>query len=208
MAEGGNADSGDKPRGTRRGLLTGLAGAGVLGAAAVLYSTKRSGGNAAPGDAGIQQESNSVFVKAAAPVATPDVTFETADGAAVTLQSFKGRVVLLNLWATWCIPCRKELPSLDRLQTIQGSPDFEVVALAIDRSGVAGVRKYFDQLGVTSLKTYVDPTAKLASTFKVIGLPTTLLLDRQGFEVGRLIGPAAWDEGETLGLVRAQVAQK
>ncbi len=148
------------------------------------------------------------FVRKPVPQALPNVTFQNELGQPVTLESFRGRVILLNLWATWCIPCRKEMPALDRLQAAVGSNDFEVVALSIDRSGVAGARKFLDSIGVSKLKLYADPSAKLGNELKAIGLPTTLLIDRQGREIGRLIGPAEWDDPQSKALVAAAVAGK
>ncbi len=123
----------------------------------------------------------------------PEMVFTGPEGQPLTLESFEGKVVLLNIWATWCAPCRHEMPSLDRLQQQLGSDQFEVVALSVDRSGLAGVKRFFKETGATDLKAYVDPTTKLLKPLKVEGMPTTLLLDRKGREIGRLTGPAEWD---------------
>lgn len=181
----------------------------VIGAAAV-YVTKAPRSNGAIETSTKSETADAIgaFVRKPAPVELPSVTFQDGNGQPVTLDSFKGRVVLLNLWATWCQPCRKEMPALDRLQAALGGPDFEVVALSIDRAGVAGARKFLDSVGVSKLKLYADPTARLANEFKAVGLPTTLLLDRQGREIGRLIGPAEWDEGEAKALVQGALAGK
>lgn len=122
-----------------------------------------------------------------------DMVFTGPDGQPLTLESFEGKVVLLNIWATWCAPCRHEMPSLDRLQQQLGSDQFEVVALSVDRTGLEGVKRFFKETGATDLKAYVDPTTKLLKPLKVEGMPTTLLLDRKGREIGRLTGPAEWD---------------
>ncbi len=186
----------------------------VVGAAAI-YVTKPRPGNApsspittgatetTPGGAPL-----STFVRKPSPEPLPNVAFQNGDGQPLTLENFRGKVVLLNLWATWCIPCRKEMPALERLQSAIGADDFEVVALSIDRSGAAGARKFLDSIGVGKLKLYVDPTAKLANDFKAIGLPTTLLIDRQGREIGRLIGPAEWDDAASQTLVKAALADR
>jgi thiol-disulfide isomerase/thioredoxin len=150
----------------------------------------------------------STFIRKPVPEALPDVSFQNGDGQPISLASFRGRVVLLNLWATWCLPCRKEMPALDRLQAALGSPDFEVVALSVDRAGAAGARKFLDSVGVEKLTLYVDPTAKLANDLKAVGLPTTLLLDRAGREIGRLIGPAEWDDAASMALVKLAVDAK
>jgi thiol-disulfide isomerase/thioredoxin len=185
----------------RRGVLYGVLA--LLAGASVFYVTKSPRGNGPEKPLSKSEAGDTIgaFVRKPSPEALPNVSFQDGNEKPVTLESFKGRVVLLNLWATWCLPCRKEMPALDRLQAALGGPDFEVVALSIDRAGVAGTRKFLESVGVSKLKLYADPTARLANELKAIGLPTTLLLDRQGREIGRLIGPAEWDEGEAKALV-------
>lgn len=136
------------------------------------------------------------------PKTLPEVAFQDDEGKARTLAAFEGKVVLLNLWATWCAPCRHEMPTLSRLQERLGGPEFEVVALSIDRAGPKVVRAFYAELGVENLALYVDPTMKAMRALAAIGLPTTLLLDRQGREVGRLVGPAEWDSPEAVALVQ------
>jgi thiol-disulfide isomerase/thioredoxin len=143
------------------------------------------------------------FVKKAVPEAAADVTFQGPDGQPVKLSDFKGKTVLLNLWATWCAPCRKEMPALDRLQKVLGSDKFEVVALAVDRAGAAAAKKFLDDIKVESLKLYVDPTAKAGTGLKALGLPTTILIDKDGREIGRMAGPAEWDDEESKALIQA-----
>lgn len=143
------------------------------------------------------------FVFKSAPEPLEDVAFVDGDEKPVSLADFKGRVVLLNLWATWCAPCRKEMPGLDRLQAEMGSDQFEVVALSVDRAGVKASQKFLDQIAVKSLKTYVDATARVSKPLRVVGMPTTILIDREGREVGRLIGPAEWDTEEAKRLIRS-----
>ena len=143
------------------------------------------------------------FVFKREPEALGDIAFVDGTGAAKTLADFKGRVVLLNVWATWCVPCRKEMPALDRLQKDLGSDKFEVVALSVDRGGVEASRKFLDSIAVSSLKLYVDPTAKMSSPLKIIGMPTTLLINAEGKEVGRLTGEAAWDSDDAKRLIKA-----
>jgi thiol-disulfide isomerase/thioredoxin len=145
------------------------------------------------------------FVYKAEPAALPEVRFVDAAGKERTLKDWKGRVVLVNLWATWCAPCRKEMPDLDRLQAELGSDAFEVVAVSVDRSGVAGAQKFLDQVGTKKLALYADPTAKLASELKAIGLPATLLIGRDGREIGRLTGPAEWASDDAKRLIEAAV---
>ncbi len=143
------------------------------------------------------------FVFKREPEALGDIAFLDGTGAAKTLADFKGRVVLLNVWATWCVPCRKEMPALDRLQKDLGSDKFEVVALSVDRGGVEASRKFLNSISVSSLKLYVDPTAKMSSPLKIIGMPTTLLINAEGKEVGRLTGEAAWDSDDAKKLIKA-----
>ncbi len=143
------------------------------------------------------------FVFKREPEVLADIAFVDGAGAPKTLADFKGRVVLLNVWATWCVPCRKEMPALDRLQKELGSDKFEVVALSVDRGGVDASRKFLDSINVANLKLYVDPTAKMSSPLKIIGMPTTLLINAEGREVGRLIGEAVWDSEDAKKLIRA-----
>lgn len=143
------------------------------------------------------------FVFKKEPEAMPEIAFVDGTGAAKTLKDFKGRVVLLNLWATWCLPCRKEMPALDRLQAALGSDKFEVVALSLDRAGVEASRKFLDSIKITNLKLYVDPTAKANGPLKIFGMPTTILIDAQGREVGRLLGEAEWDSDDARKLIKA-----
>ncbi len=116
----------------------------------------------------------------------------------LTLDSFKGQTLLLNIWATWCVPCREEMPALDRLQAKLGGPDFRVVALSIDRGGLPVVKDFSEELGLQSLGIYVDPSGNAANKVGTVGIPTTLLVDRNGREVARAIGPAEWDSSEVV----------
>jgi thiol-disulfide isomerase/thioredoxin len=140
------------------------------------------------------------------PQALPEVTFDDGDGAARSLADFAGKVVLLNVWATWCGPCRDELPTLDRLQAELGGPGFVVVALSIDRDGPEVVRAFFDEAGIAHLDLYIDPTGNAAYGLGAVGLPTTVLIGRDGREIGRLIGPAEWDAPAMTAFIRDTVA--
>jgi thiol-disulfide isomerase/thioredoxin len=141
------------------------------------------------------------------PQVMPGFQFEDGSGQPLTLADFAGKVVLLNIWATWCIPCREEMPTLDRLQTELGSLDFEVVALSIDRGGVDAVRKFYGEIGIERLAIYIDSSGNAATELGVVGLPTTLLIDRQGREIGRLVGPAEWDSPEMVGFLRSRLTE-
>ena len=138
----------------------------------------------------------------------PAISFEDQQGQARSLADFRGKVVLLNIWATWCAPCRREMPALDRLQAALGGADFAVVALSIDRAGIAAVRKFYTEVGVRSLAIYIDSSGTAARQLGVVGLPATLLIDREGRELGRLMGPAEWDEPEIVEFLRRVVLQK
>jgi thiol-disulfide isomerase/thioredoxin len=142
-----------------------------------------------------------VFKKPPAPL--PDVRFVNGEGKEVSLADWRGKVVLLNLWATWCAPCREEMPALDRLQKELGSDKFQVVALAVDKAGLDGARAFLDETKVKGLAVFADPTARVGTELKVIGMPTTILIDAAGREIGRLIGPAAWDSPEAKRLIEA-----
>lgn len=135
----------------------------------------------------------------------PELQFIDGDGRGLSLADFRGRVVLLNVWATWCVPCRQEMPTLDRLQAKLGSPNFQVVALSIDRAGVSVVKQFYQELGLTALVTYVDQSGKAAGSLGTVGIPTTLLVDRDGQEVARKVGPAEWDSPEVIALIRRQL---
>lgn len=132
-----------------------------------------------------------------------DFTFVDGNGKQRTLKDWSGKVVLLNLWATWCAPCRKEMPDLDALQAELGSTDFEVVAVSVDRAGLEASRKFLGSAGIKALALYADPTARLAAELKAIGLPATILIGRDGREIGRLVGPAEWAGSDAKRLVQA-----
>jgi len=145
------------------------------------------------------------LVPAKKPVPLPEVRFTDGAGRSLTLADFRDRIVLLNVWATWCTPCREEMPTLDRLQAKLGGPDFEVVALSIDQGGVAEVRKFYQEVGIKHLRIYNDPTTDATARLSVIGIPATLLIDRAGREVGRALGPAEWDAPEVVELIRVHL---
>ncbi len=142
------------------------------------------------------------FVMHDEPKTLAEVTFRDKDGAAVGLADFRGKVLLLNVWATWCGPCRKEMPTLDRLQSELGGPNFEVVALSIDRAGVDVVNKFYSEIGIEKLAVYIDDSAAAMRQLGIVGIPSTLLVDREGRELGRLVGPAEWDAPEMLAFIR------
>ena len=143
------------------------------------------------------------FVYKTAPEPVPAFPFFDQTQETKTIEAFKGKVVLLNLWATWCGPCREEMPALDRLQKELGSDKFEVVAVSVDKNGFDKAREFLKGIDVKSLNFYADPTARAASHVKAIGMPATLLVDAEGREIGRLMGPAEWDHPDAKRLIEA-----
>lgn len=141
-----------------------------------------------------------------APRPLPELRFEDGDGRPRALTAFRGKIVLLNVWATWCAPCRREMPTLDRLQAALGGPGFEVVALSIDRAGIAAVAEFYAEIGVERLAKYIDASGSAARRLDAVGLPTTLLIDREGREIARHVGPAEWDTPEMLSFLRRHLS--
>lgn len=132
----------------------------------------------------------------------PAFTFKDAAGADKSLADFKGRVVLLNLWATWCAPCRKEMPDLAKLQKELGGPAFEVVALSLDRKGAEASSVFLKETGADNLALYTDVESKALAAVNALGLPATLLIDKDGKEAARLLGPAEWASEESKAIIR------
>ncbi|MGD9671034.1 MAG: TlpA family protein disulfide reductase [Hyphomicrobiaceae bacterium] len=143
------------------------------------------------------------FVYKTDPEPVPGFPFFDAAQQTTTIGAFKGKVVLLNLWATWCSPCREEMPALDRLQKELGSEKFEVVAVSVDKNGFDKARDFLKGIDIKSLAFYADPSARAASHVKAIGMPATLLVDAEGRELGRLMGPAEWDSPDAKRLIEA-----
>lgn len=140
------------------------------------------------------------FVRHDAPVAMPEAIFARPDGTTGSLADHKGQWVLVNLWATWCAPCRVEMPMLAALQAAHGGDKFQVVTIATGRDSQAKVNRFMDQIEVTNLPRHTDPNQAFARAVKVLGLPVILLIDPEGREVARLIGPAKWDGADALAL--------
>lgn len=132
----------------------------------------------------------------------PITTFRDGEGRDVSLLDFGGQVVLLNLWATWCAPCLKEMPSLDRLQAALGGDRFRVVAVSVDRRGAEAVRPYFEKLGIRNLTMYLDPKGEVAASLGLQVLPSTIVIGPHGTMLGKLIGTAEWDAPEAQALLR------
>ena len=147
------------------------------------------------------------FAPDPSPAPAPESAFLDGDGNRVGLGDFQGKVVLLNLWATWCPPCVSEMPSLDRLQARLGGEDFQVVAVSEDTGGRAVVAPFFARHGLDHLSVYLDPDAALPGLWGSSGLPTSILIDREGRVLGRMEGAADWDSPAALSLIRHVLGQ-
>mgnify|MGYP006160341011 CR=1 FL=1 len=138
------------------------------------------------------------FILYDAPQAAPEIAFKDDDNRDLDLTDFRGQYVLLNFWATWCGPCKREMPSLDRLQAQLGGQNFHVLALSEDRTGLDNVTAFFGELELADLDIYIDETGASTRAFSVGGLPATVLLDPAGNMIARMIGPAEWDSPEAI----------
>ena len=194
---------------------------GIAAGAGVLYVTESGKSNLAAGDdaacagavktaatlAPFARGEVAAFQVAGEPVSLAHLAFQKGDGARATLADFSGRTVLLNLWATWCAPCRKEMPALDRLQAAEGGADFAVVPVSIDTQGPDKPKAFLEQIGVGALPLYADPSTQIFSGLKskamAVGLPTTVLVDGKGCALGVMSGPAEWDSDDAKALIGA-----
>ena len=144
------------------------------------------------------------------PFSMPNLAFKDSAGHARTLADWRGRTVLLNMWATWCVPCRREMPALDKLQARLGGPNFEVVAINIDTRDPEKPLAFLKDVGIAHLAYYSDPSAHvfedLKTAGKAFGMPTTVLVDRAGCEIGNMAGPAEWSSDDGVKLVSAAIA--
>ncbi|MBW8725859.1 MAG: TlpA family protein disulfide reductase [Inquilinus limosus] len=181
----------------RATIAAGVAGLALLLAAGAAWWTQRTPEGRPPLGGTVAS-----FVLADRPEPAPEITFSDAAGNTLRLADFKGKVVLVNLWATWCAPCVKEMPALDRLQAKLGGADFAVLALSIDREGLAKVQPFFDAHKIAALAPYLDTGGRSPAQFGARGLPTTLLIDRDGTVVGRQEGAAEWDDDSSIALLR------
>jgi thiol-disulfide isomerase/thioredoxin len=143
------------------------------------------------------------------PEQIPDFAFNGPDGKPTTLSAYKGKTLLLNVWATWCVPCRAEMPELDKLQAEMGSEKFQVVTINIDTSRLERPKKFFEEIGVKSLDLNADPKAnvfyELKQSGKALGLPVTMLVGPDGCQIGLMNGPAAWHSADAKALVAKAV---
>lgn len=207
---------------SRRPLITGAVVLGLIVSGAALYGTLSGGSNQAVAEcraakpvaerlAPLARGEVAAVKVASAPDRLPALAFAAPDGRPLTLADFKGRAILLNLWATWCVPCRTEMPALDKLQATLGGPDFEVVAVNIDTRNLDRPKSFLQDAGVTKLAYYADPQAKvfqeLRQVGKAVGMPTTFLLDASGCELAALSGSAEWASEDALRLIRAALGR-
>ncbi|WP_316016138.1 TlpA disulfide reductase family protein [Roseobacter sp. HKCCA0434] len=140
------------------------------------------------------------------PQALPDRAVTDPDGGEVSLADYAGKVVLVNFWATWCAPCREEMPDLDALNADLGGEDFEVVTIASGRNSLSGIRAFYAETGVETLPILLDPRGALARRAGVLGLPVTILIDREGREIARLNGGAHWNDAPAREIIEAVIA--
>src|SRR5579885_3344792 len=144
------------------------------------------------------------------PMRVPDLSFQDGNGKTVKLSDFRGKTVLVNLWATWCVPCRKEMPALDRLQSKLGGKDFEVVAINIDTRDPEKPKNFLKDAKLTRLGYFNDEKAKVFQDLKAagraLGMPTSVLVDGQGCEIATIAGPAEWDSEDAVKLINAATA--
>jgi thiol-disulfide isomerase/thioredoxin len=148
---------------------------------------------------------------AKSPLKVPELSFQDIVGKPLSLANWRGRTVLLNLWATWCVPCRKEMPALDALEQRLGGPGFEVVAVNIDTRDPDKPKAWLKEVGIAKLGYYADPAAKTFQDVKAVGrafgMPTTLLIDPAGCEIGTIAGPSEWASDDALKLIEATLAK-
>ena len=141
------------------------------------------------------------------PAEVPDIAFSDLDGGEHRLADYKGTALLVNFWATWCAPCREEMPSLDKLAAERNGDDFQVLTIAAGRNPLPAIRKFFEETGVTDLPILLDARMQLARGFGVMAMPVSILIDAEGREVGRMIGDADWASPAALALVDQMLAE-
>ena len=139
-------------------------------------------------------------------IAGTDVAFLSEDGTEMTLADFNGKYITLNFWATWCAPCRKEMPELSALQTDLGSDTFQVVTVATGRNPLPAMKKFFDEIGIDNLPLHTDARQSFARSMGVLGLPVTLIMDPSGNEIARLQGEADWSSDSAVAIITTLIA--
>ena len=193
-------------RAAMRGLLPAIAVTDSLSRRRLLFLAFIAA--AAKSMPALAQEAPQGFVLYGSAQPLPDARFVDASGASLRLSAFRGKVLLLNVWATWCGPCRKEMPTLDRLQAKLGGGDFQVIPLSTDSRGFEAIDVFFREIGATHLGKFLDVYNEAMGNLNIVGIPTTLLIDRQGRELGRLVGPAEWDSPDMIAFLQGIIARK
>ncbi|AZU02936.1 redoxin domain-containing protein [Glycocaulis alkaliphilus] len=186
-----------------RGLASAIIAAAILGIAGVLYVISTALVSSTPGPLdSYARGAMSSFISVSEPPPQPLGRIITGEGEEITLADRRGKLVLVNFWATWCAPCVVEMPELDALQARLGSDDFEVMAISMDRT-MDEARRFYEENALEHLALYHDPALRLAMAAGSRGLPTTILYDRHGGEIGRLTGEAAWASDDAIALIEA-----
>ena len=178
---------------------------------AVLYTALALSANAAHADVAAAEAARQGTMKKllfSDPVEVSDIAFTDPEGGEFRLQDFGGKHVVVNFWATWCAPCRKEMPMLSELQDEFGGETFEVITIATGRNSIPGIRKFLDEVGVDNLPLYLDPKSKLGREMGVLGLPITVILDPEGREIARMRGDAEWNSESAKAVVRALIGDE
>jgi thiol-disulfide isomerase/thioredoxin len=209
----------------RRLLLLGAVLVGTVIGYAAVANLDRLWSGAAPGDPTcapalalskklepLARGEVAALTMAKTPLKLPDLTFKDADGQDKKLSDWRGRTVLVNLWATWCVPCRKEMPALNALETTLGGNDFQVVAINIDTRDAEKPKAFLKDGNLTRLDYFTDTSAKVFQDLKgigrALGMPTSVLIDGKGCEIATIAGPAEWNSDDAVKLIRAAVVPK
>ena len=177
---------------------------------AVLYTALALSANSALADVASAEAAREGSMKKllfAEPAAVSEIAFTDPEGGEFRLSDFAGKHVLVNFWATWCAPCRKEMPMLSDLQAEFGGDTFEVVTIATGRNSLPGIRKFLEEVGVDNLPIYLDPKSKLGRDMGVLGLPITVILDPEGREIARMRGDAEWNSDSAKAIIRALIGE-
>ncbi len=179
----------------------------------LMYTALLAGANAAiaggPDIVSLRTGDMKKLVVHSTPQATSDAAFFLEDDAGTTtLEAYRGKYMLVNFWATWCAPCRKEMPQLNTLQKEFGGDDFEVLTIATGRNSPEGIIKFFAEAGIDSLPRHQDPKQALAAQMGVFGLPITVVIDPEGREIARLRGDAKWDSDSAKAIIKSLIESR